>query len=175
MLLQAAQVASDYVSSPSVLADMVTAAGLSAWTINKLKQWKAVPWVNQNSDRINRAVSLAFALATTLGLHFAYHADPAGHHAGGILEIGLPSASEFIGTVWRTGGSYLMQQGAIRGFITHEEGLKAADAVADTIKDNKQQLAQVIERDSSVLKLREPDRLAAEVPVEFPWTAKGKL
>lgn len=173
MLQAIAQAASDYVSSPSVLADMVTAAGVSAWTIQKLKQWKSVPWINSHSDGINRAVSLGFALATTLGLHFAYHVDPTGHHAGGILEIGLPTASEFAGTIWRTGGSYLMQQAAGRGFIKHEEGLKAADAVADTIKDNRVEIAKVVERaDGSVLKLKEPAKVDLDEHVDFPWTKR---
>ncbi len=176
MLLQTvAQAANDYLGAPSPLANMVTAAGVSAWTINKLKQWDRVPWINQNSDLINRAVSVGFALATTLGLHFAFHDDTTGVHHGGILEVGLPSGGEFLGAMWRTLGSYIMQQGAVRGFIKHEEGLKAADSVADTIKAHREEIAAVVERkDESVLKLREPRDMAGDVPVEFPWTQSKK-
>lgn len=169
LLLQAAaQVANDYLSAPSPLANMVTAAGVSAWTINKLKQWNGVPWINQNSDRINRAVSLTFALVTTAGLHIAFHDDLTGARH---VEIWLPSASEFLNAVWRTLGSYIMQQGALRGFVTHEPGLKAADAVADVVKDHKEQIAAVVEReDASMLKLNGPAKVAEDVPVDFPWT-----
>lgn len=179
MLLQAAaQVAKDYIEQPSPLANMLTAAAVSAWTIKKLKEWQRIKWINENSDKINRAVSVGFALATTLGLHIAFHDDATGINHGGILELGLPSASEFFAAIWRTLGSYMLQQGALRGFMTHEAGLKAADAVADVVQDNKERIAAVVERESapdgSVLKLREkpPAAMAEDVQLEFPWTTR---
>ena len=180
MLLQAvtaaATSANDYLGSPSPLANMLTAAGVSAWTIKKLKEWNKVKWINDNTDKINRVVSVGFALATTVGLHFAFHDDVTGVHHGGILEVGLPSASEFLGATWRTLGSYMLQQGALRGFLTHEEGLKAADIVADTVKEKKEELAEVVLRkDDTVLKLREPEpkpRTADDVPIDWAWNKK---
>lgn len=172
MLLQAAaQAATDYLGAPSPLANMVTAAAVSAWTIKKLKEWNRVPFINQNSDAINRTVSVGFAFITTLGLHIAFHDDATGAHHGGILEIGLPSTTEFLNALWRMLGSFMLQQGALRGFMEHEKGLKAADSVADVVQGHKEQIAAVVERaDGSVLKLRELPKVADEVPVEFPWT-----
>jgi hypothetical protein len=173
MLLQmAAQTANDYLSSPSVLADQVTAAGLSAWLIQRLKASRQIPFINEHSDWINRVLSLGFALATTLGMHFAWHSDVS--HGGGVLLIGLPPMSEFLSGVWRTAGSFVMQQVAYRGFIKHEPGLQAVDVVAEVVAGHKEELAAVVEnQDNSVLKLKEPISpvmpFRPDVPIDWEW------
>jgi hypothetical protein len=179
MLLEAAAVANDYITNSSPLANMLTAAGVSAWTIKKLKEWNRVTWINNNSDKINRAISVGFALATTWGLHFAFHDDTSGIHHGGILEIGLPSASEFLNASWKTLGSYMLQQGALRGFVEHEKGLRAVDTVAEKVEENKDKLAKEVEHaddsDTTALKLREPRKVEpppGDGPIDWKWNSK---
>lgn len=176
MLLQAAAQVNDYLSAPSPLGNMVTAAGISAWAIHRMKEWHKIPWINDNSDKINRAISALLALATTLGLHFAFHTDTTGVHHGGIIEIGLPNATEFVEAAWRTLGSYIFQQAAVKQ-LSHEAGRKAVDVVAETVKEKKEELALEVEKasapDGSVLGLKEPSRLKSDDTLKWEWDKKA--
>lgn len=171
MLLEIAAAAQDYLASPPGLADQITAAGLSAWIIQKLKCWPQFKWVNQHTDQVNRIVSGVFAVGTTLGIHAIWQRTA---ETGGVLTIsGIPTMEEALPMVWKAGGSFIMQEIIYRGFMKHEPGLQAADAVADVVADNKEKLAEVVaRRDDTVLKLREPRQVASDVPLDFPWSQK---
>lgn len=138
MLAEAVAAASDYLQSPSVLADQITAAGLTAWFIQKVKCWPQFRWVNEHSDQVNRLVSLTMALITTVGIHWAWEGSA---EKGGILTLRLPPAQEFLSLAWRTGGSFIMQELVYRGVIKHEPGQSAVDTVARELEVHKDEVA----------------------------------
>lgn len=170
MLLEASQAAQDYLNSPPGLADQITAAAASAWVIQRLKCWPQFPWIDQNSEKINRIVSGAFALVTTLGIHAVWERTP--EHGGVFILSGIPTWQEALPMIWKASGSFIMQELIYRNAIKHEPGQQAADVVADTIVAHKKEIAAVVERAEDrhdILKLREP-----RVTTEDRWPEPPK-
>jgi hypothetical protein len=174
MFLQAATaVAQDYLNSPSVLADQITAAGLNAWLIQRLKNWPQLTWVSENSTKINRLISVGLALATTVGIHWAWKGSIS---AGGIFTLNLPPnfPQVIMSLLWRTGGSFVMQELVYQGVIKHEAGKVAADVVAGAVVEHKDELAGVVVDEGlkhdpgSLLKLADHPKPKEEAPAPKP-------
>lgn len=174
MLLQAAaSTASDYLHFPSVLGDQVTAGALTAWLIQKLKNSPRLTWISENSTKINRAISVTMALATTVGIHWVWKGSIS---TGGVFTLNLPPnfPQVILSVLWRAGGSFVIQELVYQNVIKHEAGKVAADVVAEKVVANKDQLAAVVVAEGlthdpkSLLKLTDHSKAGEETPVVVP-------
>ena len=56
----------------NVLSTQITLSALSVFIIQKLKSSSWAPWFSQQSDKLNKAVSVALAFLTAVGIHVAW-------------------------------------------------------------------------------------------------------
>ncbi len=68
----------------------------TSYAIQVLKRLSFVPWVREDTFKINRIVSVAVAFFTSLGLRFAFEGSIS---SGGVITIAVPSISAITDTV----------------------------------------------------------------------------
>jgi hypothetical protein len=61
-------------TSPDSLVLTGSTALLVSLVIQAVKNSSLVPWINRQTPKLNMAISMAAALATQLGIHWAYNA-----------------------------------------------------------------------------------------------------
>jgi hypothetical protein len=85
-----------------------TAAGLVVVTMNWLKNASWFPLVQKDAVKLNRAFSMALALAVGIGIRYVWTPGTEGTH---ILTLTIPSWSVLAAGLWHSIGQYLMQEG----------------------------------------------------------------
>jgi hypothetical protein len=100
----------------SVLFSHFTSAALVVYVIQKLKNAKWFPWLqNEGQVVLKRIISIGGALTAHVGITFAWHSLGAGSNGDGHqFIVTLPAWSEIAAFVWRWAGQYVMQQGWYR-------------------------------------------------------------
>lgn len=68
-------------------------AYVAAMVIDWLKRTNWVPWINHNTDKLNRVVSIVAAIGQTAGFNFIFEGTL---DAGGILHVSIPSLSAIV-------------------------------------------------------------------------------
>lgn len=97
----------------SILLTHLAFGGLWGMALHVLQQWKAVPWINQNSMKLNVAIRAVLALLTGLGIHGAY-VGSAG--TGWQISIAIPSLAVLGHQLTQVLGQYFVQQGWLTAF-----------------------------------------------------------
>jgi hypothetical protein len=86
-------------------------AWMAAKGIELLKRLSITPWVNYNSDIVNKWLSRVVAFFTTLGVHASFD-----HNAGALIITGLTFASAS-SLVLEYARQYMLQEVAYKKFI----------------------------------------------------------
>jgi hypothetical protein len=95
----------------SVLLDQAGIAVAVVHGLELVKSWTKIPWLNEHSDQLNRMVSFAVALLTSIGISIAVSGDA---HTGGVITITVPSAAAIFTTV-----IHALAQGGIQQTYYH--------------------------------------------------------
>lgn len=78
LLIQAAQAAQNQPITPATvpeslhLGTQITASAMAVAIIQRLKSWKAIPWISHVTPVVNRAVAIVASFLTAVGVHVAY-------------------------------------------------------------------------------------------------------
>ncbi len=83
--------------------------------IEMLKRSKLFPWIDEHSDKLNRAISFLIALLTSAGLQFAFSGSL---ESGGSLEIKWQAAAK----IWQAIAHTALQGGLQQIYYT--QGIK---------------------------------------------------
>lgn len=105
-------------------------AVFSVHLLNILKKWKAIPWINTETESLNRFVAFMFALLGSLGFHFALNGT---FTSGGVIQISFPPADTMLTAfvnVCSTGG---FQQMYFRYLKKSEPGPAAMFVVTPSV------------------------------------------
>lgn len=78
------------------------------WLIQKLKACSKIPWINQNTDKINRAVAVVLSFITAVGVQWTVQGSVS---TGGVLTVTFPAADVMIEAAIRWFQSYALQEG----------------------------------------------------------------
>ena len=90
----------------------VAAAGLLSYIIEALKKSRLVPWVTADKTTLLRWLNAVSALAMSVGLNWAYHADA--HQ----LVITVPTLAAVVDGAWNWGKQWAFQQMAYDGIVS---------------------------------------------------------
>lgn len=81
----------------TILSSQLGAAAGCAYFINLLQRWSKTPWITEHTEGINRGFRAALALATTIGIGWAWAPSIAGAH---VLSITIPSVADLMHGSW---------------------------------------------------------------------------
>ena len=81
----------------TLLSSQLGGAAACAYLLNLLQKWSRTPWITEHTATINKAVRAALALATTVGIGWAW--SPAAGD-GHVLTITIPAAAVLIHGTW---------------------------------------------------------------------------
>ena len=87
--------------------DMLGAAVLANTIIEVFKWLRFIPWVNRNSDRLNRILSVIIAVGYTAGFHFAVSGS---FSTGGSITFTFPALKTLLDVLVDSAGSYGLQE-----------------------------------------------------------------
>lgn len=76
---------------PQILADQMIYSGVLVFLMNKLKQWKAVPFINQYSHKLNNYIHIVTSFVAAAGINYNYSYAPTVDH--GTITIVLTGVS----------------------------------------------------------------------------------
>jgi lipoprotein signal peptidase len=85
------------VDATSLLSSQLGGAAACAYLLNLLQKWSKTPWITEHTAGINRVVRAALALATTVGIGWAWSSTADNSH---ILMITIPPALSIMHGVW---------------------------------------------------------------------------
>lgn len=93
---------------PQILADQMIYSGVLVFVMNKLKQWKKIPFITQYSHKINNYIHIGTSLLAAAGINYNYSYVPDANGTVTIVLTGISLATliSFVKT-WIV--SYMMQ------------------------------------------------------------------
>ena len=68
----------------NIVLAQITSSAVIAYGLEMLKKWNKIPWINQNTKRINRIVSAILSGVAALGIHMQFNSE-----AGTLMITGL--------------------------------------------------------------------------------------
>lgn len=77
----------------SEITQQAAIAMIAVWILELIKRWSKIPWVSANTSKANRLVSVVMAVASGIGITFAWHGS---FIDGGQLIITVPSAADLL-------------------------------------------------------------------------------
>lgn len=89
----------------SMVATQFGGAAACAYILNLAQRWTKIPWITEHTTGINRVVRAVLALATTIGIGWAWSSGAAGSH---VLSITIPSGVDLIHGLWHWFVQYAM-------------------------------------------------------------------
>lgn len=108
--VEVAQVASQMETNRElgVFAGQIPTAFWVVWVLERLKKSSVFPWINANSDQINRGLGMAAALLSSAGINWGVQGTVL---AGGTITITLPALGHLVHfVVFDMARSYGVQQ-----------------------------------------------------------------
>jgi UDP-N-acetylmuramyl pentapeptide phosphotransferase/UDP-N-acetylglucosamine-1-phosphate transferase len=97
--------------APTNLQDQIVLAGVAVWIIEKLKASKRFPFIDQYTDQLNKWLSVALAIAGTVGISVTFNmAD------GSLLITGLTPES-VLSFAWNATSQFVIQQAGYHGVL----------------------------------------------------------
>jgi hypothetical protein len=81
---------------------------VAIWVIQKLKECKWLPWINQNSDTVNKVVAVVVSFIAAIGVQWTVQG---GLQDGGTITITYPSLATMLALAVKWLQSYAVQQG----------------------------------------------------------------
>ena len=100
----------------SVLQDQFSLGFLSVWIIQRLKALKFIPFINNNTDTLNRLLSALGAAAASVGLTILY--DP----TGGVMTLSGLTATSVVSFLLSVVWQGAVQEGLYRGIFKRKNG-----------------------------------------------------
>lgn len=114
-------------------------AVISVFALDYLKRAPWFPWLSANSETINRVVSLAVALFTTVGLKVL--SSQGNIHTGGVITIAYPSIAVIIDTLMHAstqyGGQELLHK-LLGNHVMSKQMLEQSTALTKQFNDFKE-------------------------------------
>jgi len=80
----------------TLLSTQLGGAAACAYLLNLLQKWSRTPWITEHTAVINKMVRAGLALATTVGISWAWSAAGDAH----VLMITIPSAAVLAHGIW---------------------------------------------------------------------------
>lgn len=94
--------------------EQVALAYVASKVIEFIKNSKHLPFINQHSDQINRALSWFLAMATTAGIQVGFTGSLL---EGGVLQVTIPSLETLVQFGLNTVFQHALQKGSYHGLI----------------------------------------------------------
>ena len=85
-----------------------------SWTLERIKDWKAIPGIDHYTDTLNRVISVLIALFTSAGFTLAWSGTAID---GGVLTMHVPAASAVVNFLVNAVFSFGAQQAAYQGLV----------------------------------------------------------
>lgn len=104
----------------------IEAAALAVGAIELLKRLSFMPWINRNSDKLNRFISIVIALAYTGGFTVATEGSLLG---GGHIVLSFAGAAGLLHLLGGSGQQYMIQELLYRGATGKLATAKSGPAV----------------------------------------------
>ncbi len=98
----------------STLTHQFAISAVIVYVVERLKYWPSFRWIDTDTDRVNRIVSIAAALFTAVGLQISMAGS---FHAGGTLTITWPSVAQMYDAGTHFVAQMAMQELMYRGAI----------------------------------------------------------
>lgn len=93
----------------SLIFTQLTTGAASAYLLQLIQKWKALPWITEHTDGINRGVRIVMSFGAAIGISWVWGAKAAdGSH---VLSLTIPSAIVLLHGVWHWFGQYALQHG----------------------------------------------------------------
>ena len=90
----------------------IIVAHIIEWAKNSQK----IPWINKDTDKLNKAVSVLIAVLSGIGVHIAFDAS-----AGSLTITGLALKS-LLPAIYSAVKQYIAQQGTYKMYIKAQKG-----------------------------------------------------
>lgn len=91
----------------SLIFTQLTTGAASAYLLQLIQKWRAVPWITEHTDGINRAVRVFMSFIAAIGISYAWSAGTAdGSH---VLSLTIPSWIALFHGIWHWFGQYALQ------------------------------------------------------------------
>lgn len=101
-----------------VLKDQLVIAYVASLVLEWLKRSSLFPWINANTDTLNRTLSKMLAIATSAGISWAWVGTP---DAGWTLTVSIPAIHGLIDFAGNAVISFFAQEVAYRSSIKKKE------------------------------------------------------
>jgi hypothetical protein len=96
-----------------IFVNQFVTASLVVWAMNRLKQWNKIPYISQNSDKLNHWLSIGISFLSALGINYNYSYASTDNGTFTIVLTGISFWSMWsFGKVWVV--SYAMQHYGFR-------------------------------------------------------------
>lgn len=98
------------------MATQIVLSGLVSYSIEFVKTWAKVPWINASTRNVNRAVSAAIAFFVAIGIHYQFDVQ-----AGSLVITGL-TLQNLLHGCWEWARQIVWQQLIYNGVIKKGQG-----------------------------------------------------
>lgn len=93
---------------PNILYTHLTAGAIFAYLLSHLQQWGKVPWIRNDTVKLNAGIRLGLAVIANVGIHWTWSGS---WEAGRIITISIPAMSVLIHALFNLAGQYATQHG----------------------------------------------------------------
>ena len=97
------------------------------YILDYLKKAAWFPWLTQHTEALNRVASVAFALASAVGIKFAVSGSMT---AGGSLSIAFPPVAILLDTAMHAGSGFALQEILHKMFGNHLMNKQMLDQIS---------------------------------------------
>lgn len=116
----------------------------TVFLLDWLKQSKWVPWINRNSETLNRVISLVVAFGSAVGFKVLSHTGDI--HTGGVITIAYPSITTILDTLGhgatQFGGQEILHK-LLGNHVMGKEAIAREDRIESAVAELSKMVASM--------------------------------
>jgi len=93
------------------------ASAVVVFVLQILKKWQKIPWINQESAKLNRVLAVVLSGISALGVTWVFTPAVNGGH---VITITIPSLVAIVGAAWIWLKSFAIQEWIYQSSVTKD-------------------------------------------------------
>lgn len=119
----------------------LTYSATVVWFLQKLKSCRRLPWINNNSDQVNRTLGILFSGLTAIGVHWTVSGSVID---GSTIVIAIPSGAVLLSGFIHWFQSFILQETVYQAVIKPKEKAEQVVVATNRVEAAAQIVAEAV-------------------------------